>query len=566
MFNFAASPPEWQPGELFLGIQMPDSQTAWRVGLKTERHLLTVAGSRSGKGAALIIPNLLRWPDNALVIDPKGENAEVTAEIREKLFGQSVHVLDPFGCSNVPDRLRASFNPFDALDPAAPTIREDIKIIAESLVIRHKAEDSLWDDGTVAVLSGFIAHILTQAPPDRRNLLGLRHLFQLTGDARQALFADMADNPACGGLACSAGSIGLNASRKNAEFIDSAARSTDWLDSPAMQDTFSRSTFDLADLKTGKTTIYLVLPPAYIGEHGRFLRLFVKLAINAMSKGQGGAQCLFLLDEFFALGRLDEVAKAAGLLPSYGVHLWPFLQDLGQLVSLYGKEGAETFFGNADAHIFFGNTDPYTLGHISDRLGTITLDEVSAPPHLAVHQATAVPLPFSLPSVAPVPKGGLNLLPQLNMARHQNTIHQTTIADANARALIDTQNREALQTYQHEKSRIGRPRLAPDDVRELIAKKGNNPVARSMIVFAKGREVYRLFLSPWFLRDGYSLHMASEDQEAMQAAERAKQTEIRRYERQEIAAMKARDARRFNLHVKIGAAFSCLMLAVIYIA
>ena len=44
-----------------------------------DRHLLTVAPTRAGKGVAAIIPNLLTYPGSALVIDPKGENAMVTA-------------------------------------------------------------------------------------------------------------------------------------------------------------------------------------------------------------------------------------------------------------------------------------------------------------------------------------------------------------------------------------------------------------------------------------------------------------------------------------------------------
>ena len=68
--------------------------------MKTDRHALTVAGSRSGKGAAVIIPNLKRWTDNALVVDPKGEAARETWKERLAM-GQAVHVLDPFGVADV---------------------------------------------------------------------------------------------------------------------------------------------------------------------------------------------------------------------------------------------------------------------------------------------------------------------------------------------------------------------------------------------------------------------------------------------------------------------------------
>ena len=75
-------------------------------GMELERNLLTLATSRSGKGAAQIIPNLRHWSHNALVIDPKGEAAELTWQDREAM-GQQVFVLDPFETCNVPDRISA---------------------------------------------------------------------------------------------------------------------------------------------------------------------------------------------------------------------------------------------------------------------------------------------------------------------------------------------------------------------------------------------------------------------------------------------------------------------------
>jgi type IV secretion system protein VirD4 len=45
-------------------------------------HLLTMAPTRSGKGVGTIIPNLLLLDRSVICIDPKGENARVTARAR----------------------------------------------------------------------------------------------------------------------------------------------------------------------------------------------------------------------------------------------------------------------------------------------------------------------------------------------------------------------------------------------------------------------------------------------------------------------------------------------------
>lgn len=352
----------FKKGRIFLGhspIRRRD------VGIKTDRHMLTIAGARSGKGAALIIPNLLRWPHNALVIDPKGEAAIATA-VERKRMGQKVHVLDPFGVSGLK---AACFNPLAAIDPDSPHAREDLKVLADGLVMRHDPSSAHWDDGALDVIAGIMAYVLHTEKPEGRTLNRVR---EIIADKSIGDIADAMDgNPALGNLMTGAAGRLLRTGKEATHFLSGANANTAWLDSQAMRETLSRSTFNLADLKKKNCTVFLVLPSHLLSEHGRFLRLFVRAALNAMAQGgtRGGKKCLFILDEFYSLGRLDEVAKAAGLMPGYGVHLWPILQDLGQLEELYGRDGASTFFGNADAHIFFGNTDAPTLDYISQQIG-----------------------------------------------------------------------------------------------------------------------------------------------------------------------------------------------------
>ncbi len=67
------------------------------IGIGDDRHIVTVAGSRSGKGRSVIVPTLLRYEGAALMIDPKGELATITARARHERLGQRVLVIDPFG-------------------------------------------------------------------------------------------------------------------------------------------------------------------------------------------------------------------------------------------------------------------------------------------------------------------------------------------------------------------------------------------------------------------------------------------------------------------------------------
>src|ERR1035438_553390 len=72
------------------------------IGIQTEKHMVTIAGTGSGKSTAALIPNLCIHQGSALIIDPKGELAAITARRRGnggggvRGMGQDVFVLDPF--------------------------------------------------------------------------------------------------------------------------------------------------------------------------------------------------------------------------------------------------------------------------------------------------------------------------------------------------------------------------------------------------------------------------------------------------------------------------------------
>jgi type IV secretory pathway TraG/TraD family ATPase VirD4 len=98
-------------GKFWLGRDVEGSP----LGYCDDRHICLVSGTRGGKGTSVIVNNLCLWPGSAVVVDPKGENATVTADRRGKGFKwqgeglegeprtyysgglhQAVHVLDPF--------------------------------------------------------------------------------------------------------------------------------------------------------------------------------------------------------------------------------------------------------------------------------------------------------------------------------------------------------------------------------------------------------------------------------------------------------------------------------------
>jgi len=58
-----------------------------------DRHMITVAGSRAGKGVSAIVPNLLTYKGSILAIDPKGEleNFLLSLDSSANTIGQNIN-------------------------------------------------------------------------------------------------------------------------------------------------------------------------------------------------------------------------------------------------------------------------------------------------------------------------------------------------------------------------------------------------------------------------------------------------------------------------------------------
>jgi len=359
----------YRPGALLLGKSRYEPR--WQVGWDDDRGFLTIAGSRAGKGRCAIIPNLLLWPGSALVIDPKGTNAAVTAARRgmgggrvSEYLGQDVHVVDPFGI--VRGVTTSRFNPLAAINPASPQFAEEVALLADALVVKERDSDSShWDESVQILLAGMVAYFVKHYPGS--TLVDLRLALTAASAARDQLFAAM---QASGGIAATAASLVLNAGpNERGSFMTTALRNTQWLESEAMQAVLATSDFDIREIKKRAMTVYVVLPPEYLEEHKRFMRLFVNLAVRGISAGKKPKNAiLFVLDEFYSLGRLALMEKSSGLLASYGLKLWPVIQNIGQLQHLY-PHNWETFFANAGAVQCFGVNDKATAEYLVSRLG-----------------------------------------------------------------------------------------------------------------------------------------------------------------------------------------------------
>jgi type IV secretory pathway TraG/TraD family ATPase VirD4 len=388
-------------GKFWLGR----SEDAAPIGYRDDRHICLVSGNRGGKGTSLIINNLCFWPGSAVVVDPKGENATVTAARRGRGsehcrgMGQTVHVLDPFRAAHVDERYRSSFNPLAELDPQAEeTIDEASRLANAIVVVKDDTHEPFWDESARAMVRGIILHVLTAShfTDDERNLITLRNLilrgeWQIAEAIREQghseetidpphllLWRAMERNPAFDGLVAGIGSrfhAMMKSSDKTFEgVLQAVALHTEFLDSPGMRKALAKSDFRLSELKTRPEgmTLYLSLPQRYMDTHYRWLRMMVDLTTTQMEitrrQPATGHPVLMVLDEFAGLKRMAAIESAVAQIAGSGVKLFFVLQTLEQLKQTY-KDGWETFLANAGVKIFFSIGDNFTQDYVSKMAG-----------------------------------------------------------------------------------------------------------------------------------------------------------------------------------------------------
>src|ERR1035437_2588213 len=390
----------YRDGMIWLGRSASEHQVP--LGYTDDRHVCLVAGSRGGKGTPGIIPALLSGPGSACVVDPKGENATITAARRgtgsqhSKGMGQSVKVLDPFQSAQVDDALRGRFNPLDALDPQNEETIDEAGRIADAIVVIHEgSNDPFWDESARAMVKGLLLHVLTAPQYEgRRNLITLRKLIT-RGDwesvealreagekdippAHGLLWTGLANNPAFDGLVAGSGdsftNMLLNSPKQYESVLQVASRNTEFIDSPAMQRSLEGSDFALAELKTRPEglSLYLCLPQRYMTTHYRWLRMMIALIVTEMEKVGGqpatGHPVLLVLDEFAGLKRMEVIEHAVAQIAGYGVKMFFVLQSLEQLKGAY-KENWETFLANSGLKVFFNLEDNFSRDYVSKLSG-----------------------------------------------------------------------------------------------------------------------------------------------------------------------------------------------------
>ncbi|HEY4311628.1 MAG TPA: type IV secretory system conjugative DNA transfer family protein [Pirellulales bacterium] len=275
---------------LILG-RLPRQRRAWRgsstgfrrqdalVRMPNAVHTTVFGPSGAGKGVSFVIPTLLTESESCVVLDFKGELARCTAEHRRKYFGHQVVLLDPYcTVTQKPD----TFNPLDFIKDGHPLAIDDCNDLASALVVRTGEEkDPHWSDSAEACIAAVAATVVGYGKSDMRSLQTVREILSHPERLEMAIKLMCESNHWNGMLAQMGGQLMHFMDKEKASVLSSTLRHLRFLGTPAIAASTSSSSFDPAQLRRGKLTVYLILPPERAQAQAGLLRMWVGSLLRA---------------------------------------------------------------------------------------------------------------------------------------------------------------------------------------------------------------------------------------------------------------------------------------------
>ena len=363
-----------------LGINKPGGNKGvfWNT-LSRQGHGLCFAPNGTGKGTSVIVPALLTYGGSVFVIDPKGENAWITAP-RRRDMGHRVVILDPWDETNryggqPGAERRTKFNPLAFIDYTSRSFADDVQVVAEALIVQEMGENNPhWPKSAQAFVAGLIA-LVKEAYGKRATL---RRVHDLATGSLERVFklADAVGAKLPDSYAVRLLSRFTSGTEEVKGVIATALTQLQFLNSPDLLDAMENDDipFTLDELPSRPTTVYVVIPPDRLATHARWLRIVLSLAIKAVTRAERKPETpiLMIVDEMGTIGPLRTLETGYGLLRGYGIRFFGFLQSLPQLQGDYPKTW-RNFMANCAVLQVLGVADMDTANEISHLLGSTSV-------------------------------------------------------------------------------------------------------------------------------------------------------------------------------------------------
>lgn len=348
--------------------------------------VLLAAPTRTGKGVGFCVPNLLQFAGSAVVLDIKGENYNLTSEFRRRYLGNEIIYFNPFSENT------HRWNPLSYVS-ADPNFRANDLMALATIIYPVNEKDPFWSDAAKNLFIGLGLLILEtpELPPTIGEILrqGSGKGLAIDEYIKQVMAQRAAGDRPLSATCRDTLNRFLNSGEQALKGVHAtfSASLTPWANAVIDKAT-SGDDFSLRDVRRKKMTIYLNIPAGEILQAAPIIKLFFSQLINENVKElpeqnpELKHQCLLLMDEFTAMGKVDIIAKGVGYMAGYNMRLAIVIQDKNQLEAVYGKEDAHNIVSNMGAVIYF---TPSQISEAEEYSKMIGNDTVATSSHSTPH-------------------------------------------------------------------------------------------------------------------------------------------------------------------------------------
>jgi type IV secretory pathway TraG/TraD family ATPase VirD4/RimJ/RimL family protein N-acetyltransferase len=339
--------------------------------------VLLAAPTRTGKGVGFCVPNLLQFAGSAVVLDIKGENYNLTSEFRRRYLGNEIVYFNPFSADT------HRWNPLSYIS-SDPNFRANDLMAIATIIYPVNEKDPFWSDAAKNLFIGLGLLILEtpELPPTIGEILrqGSGKGLAIDEYIKQVMAQRAASSRPLSATCRDTLNRFLNSGEQALKGVHAtfSASLTPWANAVIDKAT-SGDDFSLRDVRRKKMTIYLNIPAGEILQAAPIVKLFFSQLINENVKElpeqnpELKHQCLLLMDEFTAMGKVDIIAKGVGYMAGYNMRLAIVIQDKNQLEAVYGKEDAHNIVSNMGAVIYFTPSQIAEAEEYSKMIGNDTV-------------------------------------------------------------------------------------------------------------------------------------------------------------------------------------------------
>lgn len=329
--------------------------------------LITIASPGAGKTQCHVLPNLKSYKGPMIVLDIKGECWENTSDWRKENIGP-VHRFSPFDGMG-----SAKFNPLTFIRKDEEHLWEDSKFLADLLVVPGSNTDSSWEKRGKDLLSCAIAVTVMFADDSDRNMSSVLDLMSPSDEMWEDFIATLKGNdeyPTPSPMRRAGSVFGSMPDGQLAGIRDGALQHLSMWEGSRVEKSTLSTDWSPRELREQLGTLYICVPPGKTKEYASLLRVILAMHLRIFMEVLPKDDCLpvqFILDEMPQLGRMPPIEEALEVGRQYGIRLWMFAQNLGQLREAYPN--ADGLLNNCAVQIFMNPKDD-TAELISKRLGT----------------------------------------------------------------------------------------------------------------------------------------------------------------------------------------------------